>query len=65
MSEFRNDSYVSQDTLVKSYMIKVYGFMGLALLLTAAVAYLGYGSLISGGIVYKILMKSKYNWKAP
>lgn len=62
MSEFRNDSYVSQDTLVKSYMIKVYGFMGLALLLTAAVAYLGYGSLISGGIVYKILMSGMGFW---
>ena len=46
MSEFRNDSYVSSrpEVLVKSYMTKVYGFMALALFLTAAVAYMGYQS---------------------
>ncbi|EFC06334.1 hypothetical protein HMPREF9013_1042 [Bulleidia extructa W1219] len=64
MSEFRNDSYVSSrpEVLVKSYMTKVYGFMALALFLTAAVAYMGYQSLLSGGFIYRLLRSEFGFW---
>ncbi|MBW9212562.1 MULTISPECIES: Bax inhibitor-1/YccA family protein [Terrabacteria group] len=57
MSEFRDDMYTSSraDSVVKSYMTKVYGFMAIALLLTAGVAYMGYQSLLNGGLVFELL----------
>ena len=58
MIEYRNHYYTESDynaSLLKTYMLKVYSFMGAALLLTAVVAYFGYQSLISRGFVYDFL----------
>ena len=52
MSEFNQSSVYSsdQDTL-RAYILRVFTKMGIGLVLTAAVAYLCYTSLMNGGLI--------------
>ena len=56
MSEFNTNYYESAEDNLRAYMTKVFSTMGLGLALTSAIAWWGYMSCMSGGIVYKLLI---------
>ena len=61
MSEYNNyNVYEASGESLKSYINKVFIKMGIALLITTAVAYFGYRSLFTGGILAKIVMGSNF-----
>ena len=66
MSEFNRPgaAYTYGDgTTLNAYVRKVFTLMGIGLGLTAAVAFFGYTSLMSGGIVYKLFTSSSiFTW---
>ena len=58
MSEFnQSQTYVNEaGTTLNAYITKVFTMMGIAVLITAAVAFAGYMSLINGGLLYNAYM---------
>ncbi len=58
MSEFnQSQTYVNEaGTTLNAYITKVFTMMGIAVLITAAVAFGGYMSLINGGLLYNAYM---------
>ena len=60
MSEFnRHDVYVEEKgESLGDYYARVFSIMGLGLVITSIVAYMGYYSLVSGGFVYNLLVGS-------
>ena len=61
MSEYNNyNVYEASGESLKSYINKVFIKMGIALLITTAVAYFGYRSLFTGGILAKFVMGSSF-----
>jgi FtsH-binding integral membrane protein len=66
MSEFNRPgaAYTYSDgTALNAYVRKVFALMGIGLGVTAAVAFFGYMSLVSGGIVAKLFLSSSaFTW---
>lgn len=61
MSEFERDSVFSQShDGLQDFMMEVFTRMGVALIVTAVTAYLCYQSLISGGLMYSLLVNHYY-----
>jgi FtsH-binding integral membrane protein len=60
MSEYNSQVYTGGKTL-QQYITGVFTTMGLGLLLTAVVAFLGYYNLISGGWMYQLVMNGGYS----
>lgn len=56
MSEFSSYSYVATEDGLKSYVLKVFIKMGLGLLVTSLVAYLGFRNIMQGGMLYHALV---------
>ena len=58
MSEFnQTQTYVNETgTTLNAYITKVFSMMGIAVLLTAAIAFVGYLSLVNGGFLYNMYM---------
>lgn len=50
------NTYESVDDGLRAYILQVFTKMGIALAMTAAVAFMGYRSLISGGVMYRLLV---------
>ncbi|MCR4952188.1 MAG: Bax inhibitor-1/YccA family protein [Solobacterium sp.] len=57
MSDYDRSNYTYGKTAgsLSAYITKVFGHMGIGLAITAAVAFLGYYSVVTGGIFYKLL----------
>ena len=65
MSEYNNyEAYESAGESLRTYINKVFIKMASALVLTAAVAFLGYRSLFTGGILYKLMLGSNFGFIA-
>ena len=62
MSEFNRpeNTYVQSGMTLNQYMTKVFTIMGMGVALTAVVAFFGYGSLVSGGIMAQIFGNAPY-----
>lgn len=61
MSEFNRSSYYDSTAgTLQQYITKVFTKMGIALGVTALVAFLGYESLASGGFMYKMLVNMPF-----
>ncbi len=61
MSEFNRTSYYDSTAgSLQQYITKVFTKMGIALGITALVAFLGYQSLMSGGFMYKMLVEMPF-----
>ncbi len=58
MSEFNNNQYVytGEAESLRGYISKVFVNMSIGLFITAAVAFLGYLSVYSGGLMYNMLV---------
>lgn len=56
MSEFRTQTtYADETSGLRSYITGVFTRMGIAVLITAVVAFLGFYSIATGGIMYSVL----------
>lgn len=58
MSEYRDSMYVGKS--LQQYITSVFMTMGLGLAITALVAFAGYYSLVSGGIMYRMAMSGAF-----
>lgn len=56
MSEYRSYGYAATEDGLKSYVLKVFMKMGMGLLITSLVAYLGFRNIINGGMLYHALV---------
>lgn len=57
MSEFNRPEVIIEEgrESLGAYYAKVFGIMGMGLIITSVVAFFGYYSLVNGGIVYSLL----------
>ena len=62
MSEFNRpeNTFTQSGITLNKYMTKVFTIMGLGVALTAVIAFFGYGSLVSGGIMAQVFTAAPY-----